>query len=228
MTEVRVVVLKNQTRSIVVGRRGTYSTARVIFDVTYLIEAYGNGTPALLVRRATDTAAYPVNITYSGNEVIWDVSATDTAIKGHGECELYWYVDGGLAKSVIYDFNVYRGIDDSGSEPPEPYESWVDRLIELGTDIQDLMHTAVEAIDADALTARSWAVGGTGIREGEDTDNAKFYSEVAKQGAEHSGYAFFNVNDETGFLEVTVTDQLDEEVSFTVNESTGMLEVNIL
>lgn len=225
MTDVRVKVLKNQTTSIVLGRRGTYSTARVIFDVSYLVETYGDGTPALLVKRATDESPYPVAITYSNNEVVWLVSSTDTAVKGHGECELYWYVDGGLAKTVIYDINIYRGIDDPGSEVPDPYETWIDRLAEIGADIQEAMHDAIDAIDNDALAARSWAVGGTGTREGEDTDNAKFYSEVAQQGAEYSGYAFFNVNDETGMLEVTITDKLDEEVRFEVDESTGILEV---
>lgn len=28
--------------------------------------------------------------------------------------------------------------------------------------------------------SKSWAVGGTGIREGEDTDNSKYYSELSK------------------------------------------------
>ena len=32
-------------------------------------------------------------------------------------------------------------------------------------------------------TARSWAEGGTGIRDGEDTDNAKYYAELALKNA---------------------------------------------
>ena len=35
--------------------------------------------------------------------------------------------------------------------------------------------------DADALLAKSYSVGGTGTREGEDVDNAKYYMEQAKQ-----------------------------------------------
>ena len=35
--------------------------------------------------------------------------------------------------------------------------------------------------ETDAINAQSYAIGGTGSREGEDTDNAKFYYEKAKQ-----------------------------------------------
>ena len=73
--------------------------------------------------------------------------------------------------------------------------------------------------------AESWAVGGTGTRTGEDTDNAKFYSEVAQQGAEESGYAWFDVNDSDGCMYVTITANLEEDVSFAVNEAAGTLEV---
>ena len=40
-------------------------------------------------------------------------------------------------------------------------------------------------------TAESWAVGGTGTREGEDTNNAKYWSDVA-QGAAGGGVTSFN------------------------------------
>ena len=38
-----------------------------------------------------------------------------------------------------------------------------------------------EAAKAGATLAESWAVGGTGTRSGEDTDNAKYYAELAQQ-----------------------------------------------
>lgn len=42
---------------------------------------------------------------------------------------------------------------------------------------------AVERVDASAQEAKSWAVGGTGKREGEDTDNAGYYAQEAAQSA---------------------------------------------
>ena len=41
--------------------------------------------------------------------------------------------------------------------------------------------TAAESAAASAALSESWAVGGTGTREGEDTNNAKYYSEQAQQ-----------------------------------------------
>ena len=73
--------------------------------------------------------------------------------------------------------------------------------------------------------AESWAVGGTGTRENEDNDNAKHYSILAAQGAEESGYAWFDVHDDDGHMYVYISDNLSEDVSFAINESTGHLEV---
>lgn len=39
----------------------------------------------------------------------------------------------------------------------------------------------VESANAKSVLAESYAIGGTGTREGEDTDNAKYYMEQAKQ-----------------------------------------------
>lgn len=45
------------------------------------------------------------------------------------------------------------------------------------------------AAAASAALAQSWAVGGTGSREGEDTDNAKYYAQIAQQVAQEGvGY----------------------------------------
>lgn len=83
------------------------------------------------------------------------------------------------------------------------------------------------AAAGSATLSESWAVGGTGTRQGEDTDNAKHYAEVAQQGAEDSGYAWFDIDDSTGEMLVTITDSLSERVSFEINENTGNLEVII-
>lgn len=47
--------------------------------------------------------------------------------------------------------------------------------------------TSAEEASASATTSESWAVGGTGTRNGEDTDNAKYYAQLAQtvaQGAQ--------------------------------------------
>lgn len=119
--------------------------------------------------------------------------------------------------------------------PPDPEEqSAIDQAIaalNAGVDraetAADSAEQSAEAADASATLAESWAVGGTGTRTGEDTDNARHYAEVARQGAEASGYAWFDIDDQTGLMMVTITDNLAEDVTFAINENTGELEVTV-
>lgn len=55
--------------------------------------------------------------------------------------------------------------------------------------------------------------------------DAQHYAALAQQGAEKSGYAFFDIRDSDGKLYVVVSDRLDEDVQFFVNEEDGNLEV---
>lgn len=97
----------------------------------------------------------------------------------------------------------------------------------IATDAAEEAAGSAESAETNAKLSESWAVGETGTREGEDTNNAKFWALVAQQGAEHSGYAIFDVNDQDGQMYVTITDPLANDVSFSVNENLGTLEVTI-
>lgn len=78
-----------------------------------------------------------------------------------------------------------------------------------------------------AQLSESWAVGGTGTRQGEDVNNSKFWAEMAQQQAEASGYIFANVNEQTGRLEITVVGDLADDFDASINQSNGHLEVRI-
>lgn len=93
----------------------------------------------------------------------------------------------------------------------------------------DFFHTAV--YNESAVLAESYAKGGTGYREGENTDNAKYYKEVSEslfgnckvlyedcsemlaEVAEKSVYTTFSVNFETGHLTY-----LSQNYVFTIDE----------
>ena len=127
----------------------------------------------------------------------------------------------------------------SDIQPTPAEQQQIDELVDALNDGVARSETAAEnaeqsAIESDsratdagtkATLAESWAVGGTGTRPGEDTDNAKHYAELAAQGAEESGYAWFDVNDEDGHLYIYISDNLSEDVSFRIVEATGHLEV---
>lgn len=85
---------------------------------------------------------------------------------------------------------------------------------------------AILAID----DAEAWAIGqkhGEDVPQSDPTyqNNAKFYAILASHGADRSGYAWFDVHDEDGYMYVYISDNLSEDVEFSVIEDTGVLEV---
>lgn len=75
-----------------------------------------------------------------------------------------------------------------------------------------------QSANAKSVLAESYAVGGTGTREGEDTDNAKYYMEQAKQQTggiptkvseleNDAGYITKDVDNLTNYYDKTTTDQ---------------------
>ena len=158
-------------QTIVIGRRGTYDTMQIVFDLSYLIENYGSGTAVLAVKRSQDESAYPAIVTQEDATLLWTVNETDTAYVGSGECQLMWYVDGGLAKTIIYPMVVMRDILATSEEPPDGYENWVEHLTELGAETQQNAQNAAQSA-SDASTAKDDAV------------TAKEAAEAAQEAAE--------------------------------------------
>lgn len=146
-------------QTIVIGRRGTYDTMQIAFDLSYLIENYGSGTAVLAVKRSQDSSAYPAVVTQADNTLTWTVSETDTYYVGSGECQLMWYVEGGLAKTIIYPMVVMRDILSTAEEPPDGYENWVEHLAELGAETQqnaqEAAQSATEAKESEDSAAES-------------------------------------------------------------------------
>lgn len=144
--------------------------------------------------------------------------------------------DGTIAMPTVY---VKVGKVCAGAVPPivspaVPTPSWAiqvqaaaENTLRDANTAKDVAVAAAAESAGSAVLAESWAVGETDTREGENQNNAKFWAMVAQQGAEHSGYAIFDVNDQDGQMYVTITDPLSGDVSFLVNENLGTLEVTI-
>ena len=158
-----VEVNEKSPQTIVIGRRGTYNTQEIMFDIGYLIDAYGAGTAVLAIKRSQDSSAYPTVVTQEDTTLTWTVSETDTYYVGAGECQLMWYVDGGLAKTIIYHLVVMRDILSTSEEAPDAYQEWVDNLTALGTEtLKNAQNAAQSASNAesakdDAVTAKEAA-----------------------------------------------------------------------
>lgn len=148
---IQTITVNENAPQILIGRRGEYNAEQVVFDMSWLAETYGSGTATLMVKRPGDTAAYPAVTEQVDNLLTWTISAVDTSYKGAAECELFWTVGEALAKSVVYPVLVMRDIGDAGATPPDPYEPWVDQMVELGTEVQE----DAEAAAASAAAAQA-------------------------------------------------------------------------
>lgn len=62
----------------------------------------------------------------------------------------------------------------------------------------DIVNTAVQETEDNAILAKSYTKGGTGIRDGENTDNAKYYYENAKAVVNAGGLTCFLQSEEPG------------------------------
>ena len=144
-----------------IGRTGEHEAVRVVFSLLPFKAAFSGGTPALLVRRAGDDAAYPVPLTVDGDAAYWTVTCADTEKAGFGQCELQWYAGKTLAKSAKFDFLVAQALD-GGAEPPDaPSKRWfedlegkIGDLSKLGTKEKENLVAAINE------AARSGGMGG--------------------------------------------------------------------
>lgn len=161
-----------QENTLVVGRRGENEATEVVFEFTEWISEFGNGVITLLVKRPEETNPYPVVLSVANDKATWTVSSTDTAYEGIGLAEFVYTVGTKIVKSIVFKMNVLPDIGVPSETPPDPYETWVDTLVDLGTDAE-----------ADALKSEGFAVGQqNGVDVGNESpyfqNNAKYYSEV--------------------------------------------------
>jgi hypothetical protein len=126
---------------IMLGRRGENEATQVVFNVSWLVSAYGQGDAQLAVIRPEEEDPYPAAVDQDDDArtVTWTLTNADTAIAGRGTCELFWYVGSTLAKSIVFRTEVVRDIG-GDTEAPEPYETWVEQVLAAG-------QTAEEAVD---------------------------------------------------------------------------------
>ena len=116
------------TSVIEMGRQGENEAREIWFDLSWLIENYGEGAATVLCQRSKDDAPYLATLTRSGKIAIWRLTSLDTAYDGYGKCELRWTVGETLAKTIIYKTVVLKSMTQD-SVMPDPYRSWYDQMI---------------------------------------------------------------------------------------------------
>ena len=230
----------------VIGHVRENEVTQIVFDLSAWIAEYGLGTVALSVMRQGDLVPYPVPIAIVGGMATWTVSATDTAKYGRIKAQLTYYVRTERKKSNIYVLRVRESLAENG-QAPDPYESWLEVLQELtaetaanaesarqsaasagqsASDAEQSMQEAQGYADDARISARN---AENSAQSAEDSaDDAEHYADLAAQHAERAGYVIFDVDDQTGEAIATVTDVVDEAMTFAVDEANGDLEVTII
>lgn len=138
------------------GRQGENLALRVRFPIAEFRERYGEGVFRLAAQRQGDAAPYLVDVTNDCDFVCWDVTGTDTAKDGIGRCELQYFVGDVLAKSQVWITKVLASLEEV-EEAPEPYETWVTRVlsasgrVEADADRAEAAKTAAEAAVSQAV-----------------------------------------------------------------------------
>lgn len=137
-----------------IGRQGEHDARQVWFDLTWLVENFGEGEAVLVHQRTNDEAPYICQTTREENRLIWVIDEIDTAYEGFGKAEIRWTVDGALAKTVIYKTSVMKSLT-GDTVIPDPYESWYDRMMDkIGDNEQYAEEARQSAEDAEATAQR--------------------------------------------------------------------------
>lgn len=138
------------------GRTGENQARSIRFDISHWVMDFGPGVVELVHQRSGDPYPYPVVVSQDGNEVTWNITATDTAMVGLGRCELRYYVGETLAKSETWMTKVFPALGPAAETPPDPYQSWVDQVLQAGA-------AAAEAAEkAENAAVRQPIVGSNG------------------------------------------------------------------
>lgn len=122
-----MVILNTSTEKsalLQIGRQGEHGVTQVWFDLTYLIETFGEGTATLSHERPQDADPAPVLTTQDGKILIWQIEEADTEFDGIGKCEVRWTVGDDLAKTVTYRTVVMKSLTGS-----ESHADWYDRVV---------------------------------------------------------------------------------------------------
>lgn len=104
----------------------------------------------------------------------------------------------GTGKNKTYSFSIKTGsVTDDMMQP--------NYLADIRVESANASAYAQSA-NAKSVLAESYAVGGTGTREGEDTDNAKYYMEQAKQQTGGIPTKVSELENDAGYIKKSVSD----------------------
>lgn len=138
---------------------------------------YQNGQPypipsevtAINIDGMTPVGVFSYACTWSGNVVTAGLTATMTAERGIDICELALYDS---TNNKIGTCNFVIAVEESPFTNAHVSDSDMATIMAAATEVQQ-----------NTLLSKSWAVGDTGIRSGEDTNNSNYWADMSESWA---------------------------------------------
>ena len=124
----------NNNKQIVIGHRGENGATIIQFDFSAWRSEFGDGSLGLAARLPRQVEPYVVALETDGTISSWTVSSYDTQINGQGAAQVVYIVDGVVKKSQIYRTYILDSIEGSVPTPPDPYETYIEQMMEIAAD----------------------------------------------------------------------------------------------
>ena len=165
-----------------VGSRNITVYGLTQYDYGQVLEIYGLPLPAVVecqicLQKSGGTTESLAGVTVD-NVLTLTLPDTYLAVETDSDYTIYIYV---YVTTEHSGTTVYRiNLPVSSRPMPEGYEpSETSPFADVVAEVTELMEEAQDA----AVLSESWAVGGTGTREGEDTNNSSYYATQAASSA---------------------------------------------
>lgn len=185
MIDVSISTAESGAKKVRLGKQGENGVRKIIFDLQSMVNRYGDGLATLVFQRNGDTAPYVVTATREENSLVWIVSSTDTAKAGPGRAEIRWFVDGALAKTVIFATETIASIVED-TEMPDVMQTWYDQMVDyvdaqpqivIG-EVQRMIDGKADAAAVDNVYAKKTDIP---TKLSKLTNDAGFISEIPEE-----------------------------------------------
>lgn len=128
------------TTDLFLGRQGENLATQIIFAVPQDLQQYA---AFVYVLRNGDDTAYPAaNVVVADGSITWTITSIETQYYGAGEVQIRFVDDETIVKTIVFRSFVSQSIDMDAGDVPDPYETWLDSLVELAAETQQAARAA--------------------------------------------------------------------------------------
>lgn len=217
----RVLLEEFDQVTINIGYQGEKNHTKVIISCPVMFRNYPDAVASMVVKPPQGDL-YPVSLTRSGNDLIWDVSEGDVANSGSGTLQLT-FTDGEgddaeVIKTVYGAYSVNASLVATG-EAPDPVQSWLDEagaaLATFETEVGEIrkITTATAEDEGKALSPKTVVNGKVTEWEYIDTADPEAIQEAVDNWLDDHPEATTTVED-GAITEAKLNDSLKEDLAW--------------